>query len=277
MRLVTYEKDGSQRVGVKIDGGVADTGYTTMLDLIRDGDRGLAQAREVEAAGASVEPDKILAPLVPEKLLFHAINFQSLVDETEGASVPERSTWFSKLPSSIIGPGDPIVKPSPDTKLDWEVELAVVVGKGGKGIPVEDAMEHVFGYTVVNDVSARDIQMERPDLTLGKGCDTFCPMGPAIVLTDEITDPSALTVATYVNGERVQFEQLTEMLFDVAHNLAALSELVTLRPGDIVTTGTPAGLGYSMKPQRWLQPGDEVAVEVDAIGRVTNPVEAGWS
>lgn len=277
MRLVTYEKDGSQRVGVKIDGGVADTGYTTMLDLIRDGDRGLAQAREVEAAGASVEPDKIRAPLVPEKLLFHAINFQSLVDETEGASVPERSTWFSKLPSSIIGPGDPIVKPSPETKLDWEVELAIVIGKVGKRIRVEEAMDYVFGYTVVNDVSARDIQMERPDLTLGKGCDTFCPMGPEVVLSDEIPDPSELTVATYVNGERVQFEKLTEMLFDVAHNLAALSELVTLRPGDIVTTGTPAGLGYSMKPQRWLQPGDEVSVEVDAIGRVTNSVEAGWS
>jgi len=277
MRLVTYEGSGAPHVGVKVEGGVVDTGYAVMLDLIRDGEGGLARAREAEAAGTAVEPDRILAPLVPEKLLFHSINFQSLVDETEGANVPERSTWFSKLPSSIIGPGDPIVKPSPETKLDWEVELAIVIGKVGKRIRVEEAMDYVFGYTVVNDVSARDIQMERPDLTLGKGCDTFCPMGPEVVLTDEITDPSELTVATYVNDERVQFEPLSEMLFDVAHNLAALSELVTLRPGDIVTTGTPAGLGYSMKPQRWLQPGDEVAVEVDAIGRVTNPVEAGWS
>lgn len=280
MRLVTYTKGGAELVGVKLPGGVAPVGYDSLLELIRDGEKGVDSARaaaaEAERGGNLDQPDRILAPVHPERLMFHGINFASIVEETDGAKLPTRPLFFSKLPSAVIGPDEPIVKPFPETGLDWEAELAWVIGKPGRRIAVEDALDHVFGYTVVNDVSARDIQMDGGDIMLGKSCDTFCPMGPELVLTDEIQDPSALVLSAFVNGERVQHAPLEDMLFSVPQIVSHLSQHVVLEAGDLITSGTPAGLGLNMKPPRWLQPGDEVTVEVDQIGQVSNTVVAGW-
>jgi 2-keto-4-pentenoate hydratase/2-oxohepta-3-ene-1,7-dioic acid hydratase in catechol pathway len=161
-------------------------------------------------------------------------------------------------------------------QVDYEVELAIVIGKTTRGVAREEALNHVFGYTVVNDVSARDVQFRDNQMTTGKGFDTFCPLGPEIVLTDEIPDPQALRVASYVNGERRQSSPTSDMLFDVATLIAFYAQHITFYPGDIITTGTPAGVGTFRKPPLYLRPGDSVTVEVDAIGRLTNPVTAGW-
>jgi 2-keto-4-pentenoate hydratase/2-oxohepta-3-ene-1,7-dioic acid hydratase in catechol pathway len=277
LRLVTYEAGGRRAVGARVNGAILETGFATMAELIAAGEEGLERAREAVAREHAVEVDHICAPLPePRQVLFHSVNFKSLADETPGCPIPERSTWFSKLPSSIVGPDEAIRKPYPDTHLDWEVELAVVIGRPASRLRTDDALSHVFGYTVVNDISARDIQLNRGDITLGKGSDTFCPMGPELVTSDEIPDPSALTISAYLNGEQVQGESLANQLFSVPANLVALTELVSLAPGDIVTTGSPAGIGMNQQPPRWLAPGDEIAVEADGIGRMSNPVIAGW-
>ncbi len=277
MRLVTYEKDGRAGVGIRTDAGIAATGYESMLDLIADGDEGLARAR---AADRRVQPDRLLAPIPrPPKILCSGINYASHKDENPGAEFNPEPYFFSKLPSAVIGPGDPIVIPSPDSQIDYEVELALVIGKPAKHVPARRALEHVFGYTVLHDVSARDIQfkpIQGGQITLGKGVDTFCPLGPEIATSDEITDPSELHVGTVVNGERRQSSPTSDMLFSVPELIEFLTEIITLEPGDVISTGSPAGVGTFMDPPRYLKPGDEVAVEVEEIGVLTNPVVAGW-
>jgi 2-keto-4-pentenoate hydratase/2-oxohepta-3-ene-1,7-dioic acid hydratase in catechol pathway len=279
LRLVTFEKGGTVSVGVKLSDGIARTGYADMLDLVGDGEAGVERAHAAaEAAARSgrlVQPDRLLAPIRPHQLIFHSINFESVVAEMGDTTIPERSGFFSKLPSSVIGPDEPIVKPYPEAQLDWEVELAWVIGKTASKVAIEEALDYVFGYTVVNDVTACDL-FERGDMMVAKGIDTFCPMGPELVVTDEIPEPSTLTLATYVNGDRVQFESTSTMLFSVPQIIATLSEMITLSPGNLITSGTPGGLAMNMKPPRWLDPGDEVTVEIDRIGSITNRVVAGW-
>jgi 2-keto-4-pentenoate hydratase/2-oxohepta-3-ene-1,7-dioic acid hydratase in catechol pathway len=168
------------------------------------------------------------------------------------------------------------VIPRERTQTDWEVELALVVGRRASRVPEGDALDHVFGWTILDDVSARDIQFKDSQITLGKGVDTFSPLGPELVTADEIGDWSTLRLASYVNGEQMQSTAAGDMLFSPARLLAFLTEIVTLDPGDVVTTGTPAGVGCFRDPPVYLRAGDEVTVEVDRIGRLTNPVEAGW-
>lgn len=287
MRLVTYAINGDSAVGVKLPGGVAESGYSSMLDLIRDGEPGLERVRERSAAaersGNLIRAERILAPVPrPGKLLFGNVNFHSVVEAFEDLPMPEYASFFSKLPSTVIGPGEAIVKPYPEMELDYSVELGVVIGKTARKLSPERALEYVFGYTVVNDLSARDIQLRRAgeyylDESLGKGADTFCPMGPELVLVDEIPDPSQLHLASSVNGEPRQSEGATGMIYDIPHLLAAFTEFVTLEAGDVVSSGSPAGgIGMLMDPPAWLEPGDEMTVEIDRIGKVTNPVVAGW-
>jgi 2-keto-4-pentenoate hydratase/2-oxohepta-3-ene-1,7-dioic acid hydratase in catechol pathway len=176
----------------------------------------------------------------------------------------------------VIGPGEAIVIPAKDTFTDYEVEVAVVIGKRAKNVTRDEALDFVFGYTVANDVSARDVQTTHNQLTLGKGPDTFAPLGPVIVTSDEIPDPSNLHVSTRVNGTTLQSAPTSEWLFDVPFLIEYATRYVTFNPGDILSTGTPAGVGFLRDPQISLQPGDEVTVEVDAIGELTNPVVAGW-
>jgi 2-keto-4-pentenoate hydratase/2-oxohepta-3-ene-1,7-dioic acid hydratase in catechol pathway len=257
-------------VAVKVDGGYASTGFKWMLEAIDAGLDGIRAGEQRENAG------RVLAPLRPRQLVFTGINYASHKDENPDAVFPDEPVFFAKLPRAVIGPGESIVIPYADTNADYEVELAVVIGKTARRLTRANALEHVFGYTVANDVSARDVQFRPNQLMLGKSPDTFAPLGPGIVTSDEIPDPSRLHVRTEVNGEERQSSPTAEMLFDVPTILETLTRYVTLEPGDVVTTGTPAGVAAFRPDKPWLKPGDVVTVEVDAIGKLTNPVEGGW-
>ncbi|WP_433136205.1 fumarylacetoacetate hydrolase family protein [Actinomadura nitritigenes] len=270
MKLVGYEHAGAAGVGMLTDEGVLPTGHTDMIGLIRSG-------AEVRATGGPLRGHRLTAPLPrPGKIFGSGINYASHFTENPKAVMPEEPGFFVKFASSVIGPDDTIVLPSPDADVDYEVELAVVIGRSGMDIAPADALGHVFGYTLVNDISARAIQFRHMQTPLGKGCDTFCPMGPAIVTPDEIPDISALRLTSHVNGEIRQDATCAEMLFDIPTLVAHASRAITLEPGDVITTGTPAGCGTFREPPLWLAPGDEVEIAADAIGRLRNPVAAGW-
>ena len=274
MRLVRYEHDGRIGVGVREGDAILPTGHTDMLGAIRAGRDAIVPARE---GALSLAACRLLAPLAaPGKLLFSGLNYRSHTEENPSAVLPTYPQCFAKLPSAVIGPDEPIVLPAPETQVDYEVELVAVIGTTARGVPAKRALEHVFGYSVANDVSARDVQFRDNQITTGKGYDTFCPLGPEITTSDEIPDPQALQVASYVNGERRQYSPTSDMLFPVAHLIAFFSAHITLYPGDVLATGTPAGVGTFRKPPIFLQSGDVVEVEVDAIGRLRNPVISGW-
>lgn len=276
MKLVTFTRaSGGPRshgpvpceVGILTRDGVLPTGRSDMMEVISSG--------TPQAVGDPV-PDARLGPPVhrPGKMLFCGINYASHQRENPSAVLPKEPFFFSKLPSAVIGPEDPIRVPTPSSEVDYEAELAVVIGREGTALTERNALEHVFGYTVVNDVSARDVQFTDNQITLGKGFDTFCPMGPCIVTAEEIPDPSTLTVSSSVNGQQRQREATASMLFSVPTLLAFVSRHITLEPGDVVTTGTPAGVGTFWRPPTYLAAGDRVTVEVDAVGRLSNPVVA---
>jgi 2-keto-4-pentenoate hydratase/2-oxohepta-3-ene-1,7-dioic acid hydratase in catechol pathway len=276
MRLVAYEAAGMRRVAVRRDGDLVDAGYADLHELIREGDRGLERAAETAARGEPVAGARLVAPLRPGKILCSGINYASHKEENPDATLPEEPFFFSKLPSSVIGPGVPIVIPRETTQTDYEVELALVVGRTVRRVSQADALDHVFGWTILNDVSARDVQFKDLQITLGKNPDTFAPLGPEVVTADELGDWSTLRVSTRLNGETMQDAPTSEMLFSPARLLEFASDLITLEPGDVVTTGTPAGVGCFRVPPVYLRPGDEITVSVDRIGDLTNPVEAGW-
>jgi 2,4-diketo-3-deoxy-L-fuconate hydrolase len=281
LRLVTYTGDEGARVGVRVEGGVAPTAYTDMRALIAEGEPALERVRaEASRAGVVAEP-QLLAPIPrPEKIFGSGINYVSHGDEEPDGWLPEVPFFFSKLPSAVVGPGEPIVLPRRGLQVDYEVELAVVIGSRARHVGEERAMEHVFGYTLMNDVSSRAIQFkeEQPgdrQITIGKGLDSFAPLGPEIVLTDEIEDFDALQVKAYVNGELRQDESVSQQRFTIPQVIAWLSSLVTLEPGDVISTGTPGGVGSFRSPPVFLEPGDVVTVAETTIGELTNPVEAG--
>ena len=274
MRLVTFEHEGRIAVGRRIGEVIWSTDFTSMVEAIEAGPDVLGARSSTPIPRGQC---RVLAPIRrPGKLLFSGLNYRSHTEENPAAVLPTYPQFFAKLPSSVIGPEDPIVLPAPGTQVDYEVELAVVIGKQARGLQPSTALDCVFGYTVVNDVSARDVQFRDNQITTGKGFDTFCPMGPEIVLAGEIPDPQALQVLSSVNGEPRQSSPTSDMLFDVRTLLAFISAHITLDPGDIVTTGTPAGVGTFRAPPVFLRPGDTVVVEVDRIGRLSNPVAAGW-
>ena len=276
MRLVTYLAGGRRGVGVRQGDAVVDAGYPDMLDLIRDGAAGLARAAAAAASGEPIPEARLVAPLRPGKILCSGINYAGHVQENPDAKMPDEPFFFAKLPNAVSGPGDAIVIPTSETKTDWEVELSLVIGTRATHVSAGNAMEHVFGYTLLNDVSARDVQFKDAQITLGKNPDGFCPLGPELVTADEIADPGNLRVASYVNGEQMQSASTSEWLFPIPILIEAITRLITLEPGDVVSTGTPAGVGCFRNPPVYLQPGDEVTIEAEGIGRLTNPVVAGW-
>jgi len=216
---------------------------------------------------------RLLAPIPrPAKnLVCLGRNYRAHAEE-RGEEVPQAPIFFTKAPTCVIGPGEAIEYPSVTQLLDYEGELAVVIGRGGKQIPKERALEHVFGYTILNDVTARDVQRLHHQWFRGKSLDTFGPMGPWIVTADEIPDPQALRIRTWVNGELRQDAPTSQMIFSVAEIIAWLSDGMTLEPGDIIATGTPAGVGEQAGQVRPLQRGDRVRIEVEGIGTLENPV-----
>ncbi len=208
----------------------------------------------------------------PGKIVAIGLNYMDHIEEA-GLDVPRHPLVFAKLPTSVIGDGDPIVVDRALTeRVDWEVELAVVVGRTMRDVAPEDALDHVLGYTVANDVSARDVQEREPQLVRAKSFDSFCPLGPVVVPAAEIADPQALALRTRVNGETVQDSTTAQMVFGVAELLAYCSRGFTLEPGDVLLTGTPRGCGEFLDPPRSLRHGDVVEVEIDGIGTLRNPV-----
>jgi 5-carboxymethyl-2-hydroxymuconate isomerase len=219
-----------------------------------------------------VSPSPAVPIPTPGKIVAIGLNYMDHIREA-WMEVPTSPLVFAKFPSSIIGHGDPIVIDRALTqRVDWEVELAVVIGRELRDVPVADALDYVAGYTVANDVSARDVQFADGQWVRGKSFDTFCPLGPRVVEPAAIADPQNLRLRTRVNGDVVQDSSTSEMVFGVAELLAFCSRSFTLNPGDVILTGTPWGCGEFMDPQRSLQDGDVVEVEIDGIGTLANPV-----
>ena len=269
MRIGSARVGGSERLVGEGEGGlraVSDPGVT-LIDAMRD--PGLVDSGP---SGEPVDPGALVAPLRPGKVVAIGLNYRDHVRET-GMDLPERPLVFAKFPSSVIGPGAPIeIDPALTERVDWEVELAVVIGRRTRRVSRDDALGAVYGYTVGNDVSARDVQFADGQWTRGKSFDGFCPLGPLVVTADEVPDPQALSLETTVNGEVMQQSSTAEMVFGVAELIEFCSASFTLEPGDVMLTGTPWGCGEFMDPKRSLKPGDEVVVSVGGVGSLRNPV-----
>jgi len=297
MKLVTFTQSGRTRLGVIADNGdtvidlsvVAPELPTDMTGLILGGRKALAAARAAiktreKAARLPLEGVRLCAPIpeprrnimcVGKNYFDHALEFdKSGFDTTEGAdAIPEVPIIFTKAPTTVIGPNDPIPsRLDPTRSVDYEVELAVVIGKGGRGITKRDAFKHVFGYTIINDVTARHLQSRHKQWFLGKSIDGFCPMGPWLVTADEIKDVRKMRVQTRVNGELRQNALVKDLIFDIPTLIKTLSMGMTLVPGDIISTGTPAGVGIGFRPPRFLKRGDVVTMSIDGLGVLENPV-----
>jgi 2-keto-4-pentenoate hydratase/2-oxohepta-3-ene-1,7-dioic acid hydratase in catechol pathway len=287
MRLVTFDDGKGARVGALsasdevLDLSAAEPGLPRdMLGLIALG----ADAARAAAAKAPVAPGaKLLAPIprTPKNVFCVGKNYHEHAKEFAGSGfdggakdvVPPFPVVFSKPHTAIIANGEPILSAmDPTGGLDYEGELAVVIGRGGRGIAKADALNHVFGYTIVNDVTARHLQKRHSQWVLGKGLDSFCPMGPAILTADEAPDPTKLTLSTHVNGERRQHATVADLIFDIPTLIEAISAAITLEPGDVIATGTPVGVGIGFNPPVFLKPGDVVRIEVPGIGVLENPV-----
>jgi 2-keto-4-pentenoate hydratase/2-oxohepta-3-ene-1,7-dioic acid hydratase in catechol pathway len=284
MRLVTYANGGQTGVGAEIDGKVHFTGYADMLALIRDGEAGLARARDAVKHGGPVRYDRLLPPIPrPGKILGCGVNYRSHGDEEPGFVFPDEPTIdFIKVSTAVIGPdADIVIPPSdrvikrPNYNVDYEVELGVVFGRTAKNVRQADALDFVFGYTVFNDVGARAVQFKNRQADLGKGFDTFMPMGPCIVTADEMPDPGKAHIQAFVNGELRQDARGSDMINSVPVLIEWATSIMTCEPGDCISTGTPAGCGTFRQPPVFLKPGDVVTVREDLIGEITNRVVAG--
>jgi len=285
MRLCAFEVDGRRHLFSETPAGLIDLGPVSLDDLLRaqggGGVRmGVAEGmrRGVIAAAPDGPPAdwRRVAPLArPANQLFVGVNYADHVAELPSPwKMTEQPFVFSKLNSSIVGPGAPIRLPGAGASVDYEAELMVVIGERASRLTPENALDHVFGYTIVNDVTERVVQATDNQLTMAKGMDTFCPMGPSIVGTDELPDPSQLDIWTNVNGEQRQRSNTRELIFSVVDLLVSLTQTITLQPGDTISTGTPAGVGAFRTPPVFLAPGDVVTVGVEGIGELTNPVIA---
>ena len=209
---------------------------------------------------------------VPSKIVCVGLNYRDHAAES-GMALPERPLLFSKWPNTLIGPGDAIVLPAISNEVDYEAELGVVIGRRASRVAAEDALSYVRGYVCANDVSARDVQFLDGQWARGKSLDTFCPVGP-LVPASEVPDPQALRIRATLNGRTVQDSNTEQMVFTVAEIIAYISQAITLEPGDLILTGTPPGVGFARKPPIFLQPGDEITIEIDGVGALTNPVRS---
>ena len=281
MRFLTFQQgDSGLRPGLLAAGdgviGLAEAGFDNLLDIIRGGDDALDRVRQFtkDKSAVPLSSVRLRAPIArPPKVICVGLNYRDHAIESK-MEIPKVPTIFSKFSTAVIGPGEPIVLPKNSTQPDYEAEFAFVIGKGGRHIPADRWSEHVFGYANFNDVSARDFQMATTQWLMGKTFDTFAPIGPYIVTTDEIADPHALDITMTVGGEVLQSSNTRELIFRIPDLVAHLSSVFTLEPGDVVSTGTPAGVGYARKPPRFLKPGDECVVEVAGLGQLRNPVVA---
>ena len=273
MRVASYSLAGRRSVGVVRGDRVVDADADRLEALLQDWPASFERLRALDGEGVPLSEVRLHAPVTrPSKFLAIAANYQSHIDEVLAANPsyvpPTSQRWFTKLPSCINGPYDPILQPPESDQLDWEVELAIVIGRRCRRVKAADAPGVVAGYTVCNDVSARDWQKRSPTIMLGKSFDTHGPLGPWLVTPDEVGDPHTLSLSCWVNGERVQHGSTAEMIDDCWSQIEYLSTVCTLEPGDVIATGTPFGTGGSSKPPRYLKPGDVVRCEVERVGAI---------
>ena len=278
MKLVTFQHDSHRHAGVVSGESVVSlhaAGMPDVMSVINGGPEALKRievllAKPPEGTAFPLASVKLCAPIPrPGKIVCIGLNYRDHAIESKMA-IPERPTVFTKFTTSVIGPGDDVVLPKMSEKPDWEAELAFVIGKGGRHIAAENWKDHVFGYMNLNDVSARDVQLATTQWVMGKSFDTFCPMGPWLVTADEVADPHNLSISLSVNGEMLQNSNTKELIFNIPALVAYLSSIMTLEPGDVVSTGTPAGVGLGFNPQRWLKVGDEMVVRVAGLGELRN-------
>jgi 2-keto-4-pentenoate hydratase/2-oxohepta-3-ene-1,7-dioic acid hydratase in catechol pathway len=296
MKLVTYTHAGDTRLGAMIDDdAIVDLSRASggtlphdMLAFLARGDAAMQLAREAVAAasaagsaGASASgvifslrdpATRLEAPVPrPGKVLAVGLNYRDHAEES-GQAIPERPVVFAKMATCITGPGMPVHLPRVSSSLDWEGELCFIIGKKARHVAAADALSYVAGYAVGNDISVRDWQFHSPTWVMGKGFDTHGPLGPWLVTRDEVPNPGALDVKTWLNGELVQNSNTRHLIFDIGAIIAYMSAAFTLEPGDVVYTGTPSGVGVARKPSRFMKAGDVVRVEISGLGVLENPV-----
>ena len=314
MRFVTYQRDGQSRSGAQLDELIIDLNRayysavkhignedelavaamrvpTDMIDLLRGGDTSLKAAQQaldfvrsqlkekdntLEQQGIvyALESVSLLQPVLrPGKVICLGLNYRDHAKEA-GMAIPEYPVLFHKVAGSLIGHNQPVVVPRSSSKIDFEGELTIIIGRRGKYIAEHEALSYIAGYTIGNDVSARDLQFRTSQWTTGKMLDTFGPLGPALVTCDEVPYPNALQIKTTLNGQVMQDGNTAEMIFRVPFIVSYISEIVTLEPGDVILTGTPAGIGNTRTPPVFMKPGDTVSVEIERLGVLTNPLVA---
>lgn len=284
MKLVSFGASGQERVGAVvgheiIDLNVADPELpTTMIELLAGDYLGVAE--QASRGAATLGPDarfslgsvRLGAPIPrPSKVVCLGLNYRDHAEE-QNTPLPERPLIFSKASSCVIGPYDDVVLPDDSHQVDYEVEFAIVIGRTATKVPAETAYEYIAGYTVMNDVSARDIQFAQKQWHQGKSYDTFGPMGPYLVTRDEISDPHNLDVRLVLNGQTMQHSNTNNLIFNVPYLISHISKIMTLYPGDVISTGTPAGVGVFRKPPVFLKPGDAMETTVEGIGTLRNGV-----
>jgi acylpyruvate hydrolase len=312
MRLVTFEdKAQHSRLGAIADGLVVDlnAAYRALLEergerragelavetlpseilaFLGGGERAKNAAREAlelvsrlgtdgaheRGLGRRAESVRLRAPLPrPTKFILVGLNYRDHAEEA-GMKIPEVPTFFSKYSNCVIGRDDAIKIPKVSTMIDYEGEYAFVIGRAGRDISPDRAMDYVAGYTIVNDVSCRDYQMKTGQWMIGKTFDTFAPMGPCLVTREEIPDPHNLELSLYLNGQRMQHSNTRNLIFKTEYLISFLSQVFTFEPGDVVSTGTPGGVGFARKPPVFMKPGDRVRIEIEGLGELENPIEA---
>ena len=291
MRIVTHEMGGSGRCGILVDDRIVDVealaaevglgaDVASTKAVLEAGPEtwapfdAAARAAVTRGAGIPLDGAALRAPITdPDKIVCLGLNYRDHAAESNMAP-PPAPMLFAKFRNSLVGPEGDIVPPAQANAVDYEGELAVVIGRRAKDVAAEDALSYVAGAMVMNDVTARDIQHATSQWTAGKAIDTFAPCGPALVFLDEIEDLQNLAVRTFVNGDTVQDGNTADMIFGVAETIEFISALMTLEPGDVIATGTPAGVGVSRDPQVLLDPGDLVEVEIEGLGKLSNRVAA---
>jgi len=280
MKLVTFTYNHESRVGAVVDGFVVDGKNNTkipatMLEFLNAGSSALdAMRQQIDSGNDRIALDqvKLLAPVPrPGKYLGISLNYADHIEET-GRDKPEYPSFFTKQSTCVIGPGDAIHRPKVSDKLDYEGELAFVIGTRCRHVSVDKAHQVIAGFTIANDVSVRDWQVRSPTFTLGKSFDTHGPLGPWLVTCDEIGDPHNLNLKTWIDDELRQNSNTGQMIFNCYEMIAYLSQAMTLEPGDVIATGTPAGVGVKMTPRGYMLPGQTARIEIEGIGALVNPV-----
>ena len=289
MRLVQYSVQGDTRLGVVIADRIVDVrksansagldtkAFASTLALLEAGDEALAFVRPLKDEGNAVPLAgvRLERPVASRKIVAVGLNYKDHAIEAE-LKIPTVPLCFAKFTSSLSGPFDPIQLPAEDAQVDFEGELGVIIGRKARRVGERDAMGHVAGYVVCNDVSARKWQFDDGQWTRGKSCDTFAPTGPFLVTADEVPDPGVLRITTRLNGKIMQDSNTNQLIFNIPKIVSYFSHSFTLEPGDLIATGTPAGVGFSRKPPVYLNDGDVVEVEIERIGLISNRVRRGY-